>query len=120
MGTGSFGTEMKFDAEPFKSEDEKQRQHYKKLPDMEILGKPCQAYSVKSDSAETTFAGWNDLLLYVKVTMKMGDTVNQAMDFKENTEIDPSLFKVPEGIALRNLISRVSGFRAAKMISILK
>jgi hypothetical protein len=42
---------------------------------MEILAKPCQTYSVKSDAAETTFAGWNDLLLYVKVTMKMGDAV---------------------------------------------
>lgn len=64
---------------------------------MEILGKPCQAYSVKSDSAETTFAGWNDLLLYVKVTMKMGDTVSRAVDLKENAKIDAALFQVPAG-----------------------
>ncbi|MFZ2632837.1 MAG: hypothetical protein WA081_05215 [Desulfosalsimonadaceae bacterium] len=68
---------------------------------MEILGKPCQAYSVKSDAAETTFAGWNDLLLYVKVTMKMGDTVSRAVDLKENAKIDPALFQVPAGYAVK-------------------
>jgi len=101
MGPGSFGTEMKFVADPFKGEDEKQRQNYKKLPDMEILGKPCQAYSVGDSAAETTFAGRNDLLLYVKVTMKMGESVTRAVDFKEDAKIDPALFKVPAGYVVK-------------------
>ena len=42
MGPGSFGTEMKFVADPFRGEDEKKRQNYKKLPDMKILGKPAR------------------------------------------------------------------------------
>lgn len=93
MGPGSFGTEMKFDAEPFKSEDEKQRQNYKKLPDMEILGKPCYAYSVKDSATETTFAGRNDLLLYVKVKMKMGESVTRAVGFKKTRKSIPHCLK---------------------------
>lgn len=95
MGPGSLGTEMKFVAEPFKSENEKQQQNFKKLPDMKILGKPCQAYSVKNDASETIFAGRDDLLLYVKVIMKMGETVTRAVEFKEDAEINPALFNVP-------------------------
>ncbi|RJP85576.1 MAG: hypothetical protein C4518_15875 [Desulfobacteraceae bacterium] len=101
MGPGSNGTEMRFEADPFKKDDEKQRQNYKKLPDMEILGKLCQAYSVKTDAAETIFAGRDNVLLHVKVIMKMGETVTQAVDFKENAEVDPALFKVPAEYAVK-------------------
>ena len=101
MGPGSFGTEMKFVAEPFKNPEEQQQQNFTKLPDMKILGKTCQAYSVRDSAAETTFAGYNGVLLYVKVMMKMGESFTQAVDFKENAKIDPSLFKVPDGYAVK-------------------
>ncbi|MFZ2632834.1 MAG: hypothetical protein WA081_05200 [Desulfosalsimonadaceae bacterium] len=101
MGPGSFGTEMKFVAEPFKNPDEQQQQNFKKLPDMKILGKTCQAYSVRDSAAETTFAGYNGVLLYVKVIMKMGESFTQAVDFKEDAKIDPALFKVPDGYAVK-------------------
>jgi hypothetical protein len=101
MGPGSSGTEMKFVAEPFKNPEEQQQQNFKKLPDKKILGKTCQAYSVRDSAAETTFAGWNGVLLYVKVIMKMGESFTQAVDFKENAKIDPALFKVPDGYAVK-------------------
>ena len=103
MGPGHSGTEMKFVAEPFNSETDKQKYQYKKLGSMNIAGKTCEAYSTKTASGEVTFAGWNNILLYSKTKISMGEMVNKAVDIKENVSIDDSMFKVPMGYEIKNM-----------------
>lgn len=98
MGPGKFGTEMKFEPDPFKnSEKRRTKYQFKKLENMNILGKDCELYSMTTGGNVTTFGGWNSLHLYSKVDMSIGITETIAVDLKENVSVDPNLFKVPEG-----------------------
>ena len=101
LGSGKFGTEMKFVAEPYRKEEDKTKHNFQKLDDMEVLGKTCQAYSVESRMGKTMFAGWEGLLLYTKVTMSMGESVTQAVSLEENVSVDAALFQLPEGYTVQ-------------------
>ncbi|MBU1096532.1 MAG: hypothetical protein KKB34_08640 [Bacteroidetes bacterium] len=96
MGSGLHGTEMKFVVDPFNNnEKRKTKYEYQKLNNMNVIKKVCEAYRIKSSGGKTTFAGWNGLLLYTKVEMSMGTMETIAVDFKENADVDPGLFKIP-------------------------
>lgn len=96
MGPGLHGTEMQFVTDPFNNnEKRKEKYEYKKLDNMNIAGKDCEAYNVKSSGGKTTFAGWEGILLYTKVVLSVGNMETIAVDFKENVDIDPDLFKIP-------------------------
>ena len=101
MGSGTFGTEMKFEAEPFRKEKQKKKHHYKRLPDMNILGRKCNAYSTESRAGKTTFAGWNNILLYSEVKTKFGDTLTRAVRFDENATVSADRFQVPAGYEVK-------------------
>jgi len=104
MGPGKFGTEMKFESDPF-SNNEKRREKYqfKKLKNMNILGKDCEIYSMTTGGNLTTFGGWNTLHLYSKVDMSIGITETIAVDLKENVPVDPELFKVPSDFTVQQI-----------------
>ncbi|MDZ7767054.1 MAG: hypothetical protein U5K00_22010 [Melioribacteraceae bacterium] len=94
MGPGKFGTEMKFEPDPFKnSEKQRNKYQFKKLENMNILGKDCELYSMTTGGNVTTFGGWNSLHLYSKVDMSIGITETIAVDLKENVSVDPEFFK---------------------------
>jgi len=96
MGPGLHGTEMQFIIDPFKnSEKRKAKYEYQQLGNMNIIGKDCEAYCVKSGGGKTTFAGWEGILLYSKVEISMGTMETVAVDFVENADVDPNLFKIP-------------------------
>lgn len=98
MGPGLHGTEMQFVADPFNNnEKRKARYEFIKLENIDLIDKDCEAYCVKSSGGKTTFAGWRGLLLYSKVQMAMGVMETVAVDFKENADVDPDLFKIPDG-----------------------
>lgn len=103
MGSGKFGCEMKFVAEPFTKDEDKAKNNYQRLDDMQVVGKTCQAYSIESRMGKTMFAGWEGLLLYTKVTLSMGENVTQAVSLEENAEVDAALFKVPEDYTVQQM-----------------
>ncbi|MCZ7604113.1 MAG: hypothetical protein M5R37_14720 [Melioribacteraceae bacterium] len=98
MGPGKFGTEMKFEPDPFKNDAKRAEKYkFKKQPNMNILGKDCEAYSTTISMGTTTFAGCDGILLYTKAELSIGISETIAVDFKEDVEVDPSMFRVPEG-----------------------
>lgn len=101
MGSGRFGTEMKFEVEPYRKEKHKKKHNYKRLPDMEILGRKCNAYSTESRAGKTTFAGWNNILLYSEVKTKFGDMLTRAVRFDENASVSADRFQVPAGYEVK-------------------
>ncbi len=103
MGSGRNGTQMKFIAEPFITDKDKKQYGYSKIPDMRILEKNCEAYITKTAMGEVTFAGWNNILLYTKTKLSIGESVSQAIKFDENAKFDDSLFKVPDGYEVKNM-----------------
>lgn len=104
MGPGKFGTEMKFESDPFKnSEKRRAKYQFKKLENMNILGKDCELYSMTTGRNVTTFGGWNSLHLYSKVDMSIGITETIAVDLKENASVDPELFKVPSDFTVQKI-----------------
>lgn len=104
MGSGMFGTEMKFESDPFKNNDKRREKYqFKKLDNMNILGKDCEVYSMTTGGNVTTFGGWNSLHLYSKVDMSIGITETIAVDLKENISVDPELFKVPSDFKVQQI-----------------
>ena len=96
MGPGLHGTEMKFIIDPFNNNDKRKLKYeYKKLENINVIGKDCEAYSVKAGGGTTIFAGWEGILLYTKVVIPMGTMETIALDFSENADVDPNLFKIP-------------------------
>ena len=102
-GSGKFGCEMKFVADPFRKDEDKAKNNYQRLDDMQVAGKTCQAYSMESRMGKTVFAGWEGLLLYTQVTLSMGENVTQAVSLEENAEVDAALFKVPEDYTVQQM-----------------
>lgn len=98
MGPGLYGTEMKFEFDPFNGNEKRiQKYNYKPLDNMQILGRDCQVYSMEAASGKSTFGGHDDFLLYTKAETPVGTYETKAVDFKENVDVDAALFKVPEG-----------------------
>ena len=102
-GPGNYGTEMKFIAEPFNNETDKQKFNYFRLEEMNIAGKECQAYSMKSPGTDVLYAGWNNILLYSETNTPLGTIRIKATEIEENTKVDPALFKVPEGYKVKTM-----------------
>lgn len=98
MGPGIYGTEMKFEFDPFSGNERRiQKYNYKPLNNMQILGRDCQVYSMEAASGKTTFGGVDGFLLYTKAETPVGTYETKAVDFKENIDVDPALFKIPDG-----------------------
>lgn len=100
-GPGKFGTEMKFVAEPFTSEEDIAKYQFKKLPNMNVAGKNCEAYSTATATGEVIFAGWSNICLYSETKSKYGDSKTVAVEINENVPVDPGFFKIPEGFEIK-------------------
>jgi hypothetical protein len=92
------GTEYRFDWNEIAQTD-RDNGTAKKLANMTLAGKSCEAYSVanKSISSITEFAGWNHICMYTKANV--GGMVNTitATKVEENVAIPADKFKVPAG-----------------------
>lgn len=100
MSDASRGTEFKCDWSEI-SEKDKAKGNATKLPNINILGKDCEHYSIKMGDITTTFAGWGGVLLMMGQQTKYGNTVQQALKFEENVAVSPDKFKVPAGFAVK-------------------
>lgn len=90
------GTEYKFDW------NEVQRSgNAKKLPNMTVAGKNCEAFELNVRGNINTYAGWNNICLYIGTKQKNMDVVSRAVKFEENAKVPAEKFKIPAGFALK-------------------
>ena len=90
------GTELKFDWNEVSAKDKKDGKA-KKLPDMTVAGKTCQAFALNN----TTFAGWNGITLLTETKSKNMSSVSKAVKIEENAKVPAAKFAVPAGYAVK-------------------
>jgi hypothetical protein len=73
----------------------------KKLANMNIAGKDCEAFSIDLGSSFTVYAGWQNINLYLKTTTSGMDAIIQATKIEENVDIPASKFQVPDGYEIK-------------------
>jgi hypothetical protein len=74
----------------------------KRLANMNVAGKDCEAFSIDLGSSVTVYAGWKNICLYLKTSSKeVGDVVIQAVKIEENVEIPTGKFQVPDGYEIK-------------------
>lgn len=73
----------------------------KKLPNMTVAGKNCEAFELTARGGINTYAGWNNICLYIGTSQKNMNVVNQAVKFEENAKVPAEKFKIPAGFALK-------------------
>ncbi len=95
-GTAFRGTEYRFDMEEILRSGKA-----KKLPNMTVVGKNCEAFELNDRGNISTFAGWNNICLYLGTNQKTMTVVNKAVKFEENAKIPAEKFKIPAGFTLK-------------------
>jgi len=94
------GTEMRFDWNEV-SEKDKQAGKYKKVPNVTVAGKICEAFELNDETGRTTFAGWSHITLLVDLTAGKMKTTTKAVKIEENAKVPIEKFKIPAGFALK-------------------
>ncbi|MCX6583371.1 MAG: hypothetical protein NT166_24605 [Candidatus Aminicenantes bacterium] len=95
-GTAFRGTEYKFDWNEIAPSGKG-----KKLPNMTVLGKNCEAFEMNDKGNISTFAGWNNVCLYMATKQPSMTVVSKAVKFEENVKVPAEKFKIPAGFALK-------------------
>jgi len=95
-GTAFRGTEYKFDWNEIKSSGKA-----KKLPNMTVAGKNCEAFELEVKGNINTYAGWNAICFYMGVNQKNMNVISKAVKFEENAVVPADKFKVPAGFTLK-------------------
>ncbi|MCU0287553.1 MAG: hypothetical protein MUF15_14305 [Acidobacteria bacterium] len=73
----------------------------KKIPDMTIAGKNCEAFEMSDKGNVNTYAGWNNVCLYIATNQSNMNVVSKAVKFEENVNVPAEKFKVPAGFTLK-------------------
>jgi hypothetical protein len=95
-GVAFRGTEYKFDWEEIKPSGKA-----KKIANMTVVGKNCEAFEMTTGGTVSTFAGWNNICLYLGTSQKGMSTSSKAVKLEENVSIPADKFKAPAGFALK-------------------
>jgi hypothetical protein len=95
-GTAFRGTEYRFDMDEILRSGKA-----KKLPNMTVVGKNCEAFELNASGAVNTYAGWNNICLYLGTNQKSMNVVNKAVKFEENAKVPAEKFKIPAGFTLK-------------------
>ncbi len=95
-GTAFRGTEYKFDWNEIKPSGKA-----KKLPNMTVVGKNCEAFELQDSGNINTYAGWNGICFYIGTDQKNMKVISRAVKFEENAIVPADKFKVPAGFALK-------------------
>lgn len=93
------GIAYKFDWNEISQADKEYK--VKKGPDMTIAGKICESYSMVTDDYPTTFAGWNNILLYQETKSKYGTIILKAVKVEENVSIPAEKLQIPKGYTIK-------------------
>jgi hypothetical protein len=72
------------------------------LPNMSILGKDCDAYSIKTSSATVTFAGWQGVLMLMQSDDKNG-AFDKAVKAEFDVPVPVEKFRVPDGYEVKSM-----------------
>jgi hypothetical protein len=99
-GKASRGTEFKCDWAEI-GEKQKKSGDATKLENVNILGKDCEQFQLKTGEIITKFAGWGGILLHMEQKTKYGNTLQKALKFEENAKVSPDKFKTPAGFTLK-------------------
>lgn len=94
------GIAYKFDWNEISKADKEYK--VKKLANVTVAGKDCESYSMSSGEYPTTFAGWQNVLLYQETKSKYGTIIKKAVKVEENASIPAEKFKVPEGYTVKS------------------
>lgn len=100
VGNASRGTEFKCDWEEI-GEKQKSSGEATKLDNINIAGKDCVQFTLKTGDISTTYAGWGGVLLFMEQKTKYGNSTQKALKFEENPTVSPEKFKVPAGFAVK-------------------
>lgn len=95
-GTAFRGTEYKFDWNEIAPSGKA-----KKIANMTVAGKNCEAYEMTDKGNINTYAGWNNICLYIGTNQSNMKVVSKAIKFEENAAVPVEKFKVPAGFALK-------------------
>lgn len=95
-GNAYRGTELRFDWNEVSAKDKKDGTA-KKLPDMKVAGKACQAFELRN----TTFAGWSGITLLTDMKSKGMSSTSKAVKVEENAKVPAAKFAVPAGYAVQ-------------------
>lgn len=90
------GTEFKFDWDKVALSGKA-----KKLPNITILGKNCEAFELSDRGNRNTYAGWNNICLYMETKLPNMTVVRKAVNFEENVVVSAEKFKIPIGFVLK-------------------
>ena len=90
------GTEMRFDWDEVSAKD-KSEGKAKKLANMTIAGKDCEAFETVTSGTRSTFAGWAHTTLFMDVVGNGIQSTTRALKIEENAKIPPEKFGVPAG-----------------------
>ncbi len=99
-GNAISGTELRYDWEEASSKGEEER-HAKKIPNMIIAGKNCEAFQTTQKETIGTFAGWNHILLSVEIKTGSTRSIARAVTIEENVQVPAEKFKVPAGYTIQ-------------------
>jgi hypothetical protein len=94
------GTELRYDWDAASAKGEEQR-NARKLANMVIAGKNCEAFQTTQKETIATFAGWNHILLFVEIRGGSTRSIIKAVKIEENIQVPGEKFKVPAGYALQ-------------------
>jgi hypothetical protein len=99
-GPYSPGTEVAYFWNNVAARD-KQSGKAKKIANMTIAGKNCEAFELITGDTTTQYAGWNSILLYLNVISKSVTSTTKAIKIEENAAVSADKFKIPAGFAVK-------------------
>ena len=91
------GTEMPFVWNQVSEKDNKKAGKYKKVPNVTILGKNCEAFEMNDGGDKTIFAGWNHIVLSMEINSKGMKSTQKATKIEENVAVPADKFSIPSG-----------------------
>jgi len=99
-GKAYSGTEKRYDWNDISDKDKKDGVA-RKIPNMNVAGKSCEAFETGPANGKTTYAGWSHILLYLDSVGSTSQSTIKAVKIEENVNVSPDKFKVPAGFEVK-------------------
>lgn len=99
-GNAISGTELRYDWEEASSKGEEER-HAKKIANVMVAGKNCEAFQTTQKETICTYAGWNHILLSVEIGGGGSRSITRAVKVEENVQVPAEKFNVPAGYTIQ-------------------
>ncbi len=90
-----------FDTKEF--EKKKHEVNGKKLGTGEVLGKPCQIFSMEENGATSKLWVWKNVMLKMVAQQGAMEMSMEAIEIKETSDLPKGIFEVPEGFKIEEI-----------------